>query len=124
MISIYDEATYRSALLHRAAEHIKRHWLHAVTHGLQLLTYILLIEHGDTEKEVVAAIGFTPLQNPLTGLPIEHNDFEPHWSWLQGHGQWLEMIVTVGDSGFAYILLIERGWNTAPDAICDGSDHP
>ena len=81
------------------------------------LTHILVIQPGDTEAQIIAEIGFSPLVEPLAGVRFATTGFYPHWAWLHDLGGWYEMIVTVGDSGFAFILLIERGLGVIPELI-------
>ena len=39
------------------------------------------------------------------------------WGWLAALDGWFELIVTVGDSGFAYVLLIEDADGTLPELL-------
>lgn len=84
------------------------------------LTHILVILPGDTEAQVIAEIGFSPLVEPFDGARFGTAGFFPHWAWLHDLGGWYEMILTVGDTGFAFILLIERGLGAIPElsAMC------
>lgn len=70
--------------------------------GLQELTHVLVIEAEDTEAAAVEAVGFSPLVSR-----IDEERGQPDWDWIEHHGGWWELIYTVGNAGFAYILLVE-----------------
>lgn len=70
--------------------------------GLEHLTHILVIEADDREDSIVEAVGFSPLASRIDG-----NRDQPDWDWLERHDGWWELVYTVGDSGYAFILLIE-----------------
>ena len=113
MISLPDRASLERALTAPVRADLKT-VLHArirqtLEAGLSDLTHVLVVESADTEDEVIEAIGFSPLNNPIDGTRFGDPGFLPHWDWLQRHHGWVELIITVGDSGFAYILLIEDG---------------
>lgn len=78
--------------------------------GLQDLTHVLVIEANDQEVEVVEAVGFSPLRSRIDDQPNS-----PDWDWLERHDGWWEALYCVGDSGFAFILLIEDA-DTSPFA--------
>ena len=70
--------------------------------GLANLTHVLVIEAEDTEAAVIDAVGFSPLASRIDG-----NRDQADWDWLERHEGWWEALYCVGDSGFAFILLIE-----------------
>lgn len=70
--------------------------------GLEELTHVLVIEADDPEWAIVEAIGFTPLRSR-----IENRANQPDWNWIEQHPGWWELLYTVGNSGFAYIVLVE-----------------
>ncbi|GAB5349212.1 hypothetical protein [Alteriqipengyuania sp. 357] len=70
--------------------------------GLQDLTHVLVIEAVDTEEAVIDAIGFSPLRSRMEDLPDT-----PDWDWIEHHSGWWELLYTVGNDGFAFILLVE-----------------
>jgi len=70
------------------------------------LTHFLVVEPSDTEANIVHAVGFSPLTNPIDGVRFGDADFQPWWDCLQRHDGWFEMVVCVGDSGFAFVLFI------------------
>lgn len=70
--------------------------------GLANLTHVLVIEAEDPEAAVIDAVGFSPLASR-----IDSNRDQPDWDWLEHHDGWWEALYCVGDSGFAFILLIE-----------------
>ena len=84
------------------------------------LTHLLVVEHGDREGEIVQAVGFSPLVDPADGQRFGSGRFEPFWDWLERHDGWFEMIVTVGNDGFAFVLMIadERGVDPGLLTLC------
>ena len=71
--------------------------------GLENYTHVLVIEEGDTESAVIAAIGFSPLRSRIDGTPEQ-----PDWDWCERVADgWIETLWCVGNSGFAFIVLIE-----------------
>jgi len=82
----------------------------AVALELAELTHIVAVSEGDSETDLVEAIGFLPLVSRIDG--IRH---QPDWDWLEQHQGWLELVYTVSNSGFAYILLIEDSEQTLPE---------
>jgi hypothetical protein len=70
--------------------------------GLARHTHVLVIEAGDTEADIIDAVGFSPLASRIDG-----NRNQPDWDWMERHEGWWEALYCVGDSGFAFILLIE-----------------
>ena len=71
------------------------------------LTHLAIIQAGDTEQTIVDEVAFSPLVNPIDGRRFGSKGFEPGWDWLERHDGWFEMIVTVGNDGFAYVLFIQ-----------------
>ncbi|MAB44794.1 hypothetical protein [Hyphomonas atlantica] len=70
--------------------------------GLQELTHVLVVEVGDSEQAIVDAVGFSPLVSRIDGVRNS-----PDWDWIERHDGWWELLYTVGNDGFAYILLVE-----------------
>lgn len=81
--------------------------------GLGTLTHILVIEADDTEAAVIDAVGFSPLTSRIDGKRDQ-----PDWDWLEHHEGWWEALYCVGDSGFAFILLIEDADQSAYAQLC------
>lgn len=111
MLSIYDAAS-AAAVLAQPLNPTLRTLIderltdaHAI--GLADQTHILVIEPGDTEETIQAEIGWAPVTHPVEGCRYGTVDFIPYWAWLQDVGGWYELLHTVGNDGFAYILLIE-----------------
>ena len=70
--------------------------------GMQDHTHVLVVEAGDTEQQIIEAVGFSPLRSRIDNLPNT-----PDWDWIERHDGWWELLYCVGDSGFAFILLAE-----------------
>ena len=81
--------------------------------GLQDYTHVLVVEAEDTEQQIVEAIGFSPLKTRIDNLP----NF-PDWDWCERHPGWWELLYTVGDDGFAYILLVEDAEKSPLAKLC------
>lgn len=77
--------------------------------GLLDLTHLLIVEPGDTEEALVNVIGFSPLVNPIDGKRYETEGFAFPFDYIEDHGCWFELFVTIGNSGFAFVLFV---WNT------------
>lgn len=92
-------------------------WRRAEAPDLLDLTHILFIQPGDDEASIIREIGFSPLTSPMDGARFGLASFRPFWSWLQDLGGWYEMVHTVGESGFAFILLIENAEGVMPELL-------
>jgi hypothetical protein len=82
---------------------------------LQDLTHVLVVETGDREKDIVDAIGFSPLVSRIDGIRNQ-----PDWDWLERHERYWELLYCVGNEGFGYIVLVEDagGEASALAALC------
>ena len=110
MISLPDRAAVERALAGSLPERLRdllaAHHLAAIASGVADMSHYLVVQAGDTEADIVREVGFSPLVNPIDGLRFGTGAFHPWWDWLSDRDGWFEMIVTVGNSGFANILLI------------------
>lgn len=129
MISIYDTATLTAALAQpMKAElrgHIERHILLARQNGLAAdATHLVVIQPGDTERQIEAETGFSPVVDQQ-GLRYGDPGFIPYWDHLQDLGDHFELIDTIGNSGFAFILLIEQAEGVWSEllALCQQHCH-
>jgi hypothetical protein len=75
--------------------------------GLLDLTFVLIVEAGDTEDDITEAIGWSPLVEPLHGIRYDEPGFYPYWDHLDESDGWYSLVLTVGNDGFAYILFVE-----------------
>ncbi|KQM13898.1 hypothetical protein [Novosphingobium sp. Leaf2] len=69
-------------------------------------TEYVVVEPGDSEADLIGAVGFSPLVDPIDGRRFGDPAFRPHWAYLADLGGWFEMIITSG-STFAYVFLIK-----------------
>lgn len=109
MLHFYDRATMALALtldLEPRLHTLLEDRVGKLSEDLRDYTEILIVEAGDTEEDVLRAIGFSPLMEPIDGTRFGEPGFQPGWDWLKEHDGWFEMIVTFG-STFAYVLLID-----------------
>ena len=81
--------------------------------GLQNLTHVLVVEAGDTEQQIIEAVAFSPLTTRIDNRPNC-----PDWDWIERHDGWWELLYTVGNSGFAYILLVEDAEDSPLAQLC------
>ena len=106
MINLPDMEAVRAALRQPLKPELKRLLADRLADtercGLERLTHILVIEGDDREDSIVEAVGFSPLVSRIDG-----NRDQSDWDWLERHEGWWELVYTVGDSGYAFILLIE-----------------
>ena len=122
MISIYDNDTFEAALAQpidpALGELLHEKWALAGLAGLQDCTHILVVQTGDEEAEIQQEIGFRPTVSPTDGARYGAPDFQPYWSWLADRGSHVELTLTIGNDGFAFILLIEKA-EGVPRAVLD-----
>jgi hypothetical protein len=83
MISLPDRATAVAALTLSLDHHLRvllatRIAKFATPYGgLSNLTHILVVEPDDAEEDIIQAVGFSPLVNPLDGARHGSPDFQP-----------------------------------------------
>lgn len=113
MLDLYDRDTITAAL-HQPLEPelhtlIADRWSDASASDLADLTHILVVQPGDTAADIVEAIGFNPLDDDAR---------EPDWRWQ--YGAYHELIYCVGNSGFAFLVLIQDADGVPPGllALC------
>ena len=85
---------------------------HAADQGLADLTHILVVEPGDTEADIIDAIGFSPLASRIDGIR-----YQPDWDSISREGRWYRLLYLVGDSGFAFLLFVEDAPGTLPELL-------
>ncbi|MXO52373.1 hypothetical protein GRI42_13765 [Erythrobacter gaetbuli] len=68
---------------------------------LQDYTHVLVVEAGDSEEDMIKAVGFSPLRSRFDATR-KCLDCD----WLEQHDGWWELLFTVGNAGFAYIVLV------------------
>ena len=78
------------------------------------LTHLLIVQPGDSEQAILDEVAFSPLVNTLNNSRFGSADFRPPFDWLQDHGGWFELIFTVGNSGFAFVLFVEDAEGVEP----------
>lgn len=117
MIVIDNENDCPNSLPYELRALIDNHLSLARLHGLESLTVVLVIQPDDTEADVVAEVGFSLVTNPITAIRYDDPDFEPYWAWLNRAGRWVQLVHTISDDGFAFILLIENTESQFPDLV-------
>lgn len=104
MLSLIDPAAMHAALPTLAP--LPRHRVEDILNSqLADITHVLIIEFDDTEEGIIAEIGFSPLE--VEGIRYGEPGFRPAWDILHDHGGWFELAFCVGNSGFAFVLLVE-----------------
>jgi hypothetical protein len=127
MLSIYDEASADEALnqpLDPALRSILTGRLaDAAAIGLADLTHIVAIQPGDTEAMLTDELGWSPLVNPIDEIRYGETGFMPFWSWLEDLTDYYEIIVSSGNAGFAYLLLVQQAKGVLPDLLRMCREH-
>lgn len=127
MLSIYDSASAKEALNQPLDPNLRKcitaKLEQAKAAGRADLTHILVIQPGDTEAVVIDEIGFSPLGDPADGTRFGEPGFQPYWAWLEDAGGWHEIIVTIGNAGFAYLIYVMRAEGVLPDLLAMCSAH-
>ncbi|WP_116970766.1 hypothetical protein [Blastomonas sp. UPD001] len=104
MLSLIDSAAMIAALPTLAP--LPRQRVQETLDGeLADMTHILIIGPDDAEADIVAEIGFSPLE--LERLRFSDSSLEPAWDVLHDHRGWFELVFCVANDGFAFVLLIE-----------------
>lgn len=118
MITIYNEQSARKLSDPDLCSLVQEHLTTAKENGLQDLTCIAVVEPHDSEDAIVRELGFSPLANPLSETRFGDPDFTPAWDWLEVHRGWYVLIFTVGDEGYAFILVVpKQGSEISP--VCE-----
>lgn len=108
MITIYNENDALVLTDPELRELVRGQLTTAKENGLDNLTCIAVVEPADSEQTIIDELGFSPLQNPLTETRFGDPDFIPAWDWLETHRGWYELIFTVGDGGWAFIIFTPK----------------
>lgn len=110
MRDLYDRDTITAALHHPLDPELHRliadRWSDAIASDLADLTHILVVQPGDTEADIVEAIGFSPL-----------DDEAPEPDWQEHHGAYHELTYCIGNSGFAYLVLVQEATGVLPELL-------
>ena len=85
--------------------------------GLLAMTHLVLIEVGDTDESLIEELGFSPLVNPLDGKRHGMEGFVLPFDYLEDHGGWFELIVTVGNDGFAFVFFLRAREGVDPELL-------
>jgi hypothetical protein len=70
------------------------------------LTHLLIVEADDREQDLLNEIAYSPLVNPIDGVRFPSPDYVPPFYWLERHDGWFELIQTVANDGFAFVIFI------------------
>ncbi|QXQ06835.1 hypothetical protein KX816_01850 [Sphingosinicellaceae bacterium] len=123
MISLHDRACFDAAAFLCRQSSLQRLLLSRIANlqrdvgDLTELTHILVVQPGDTEADIIDEIGLSPVINFIDGHRYGEAGFQPSWDWLHDVGGWFELIYTVGDTGFAYVLLIQDDEGVDPELL-------
>lgn len=109
MLSLYDADALRNALTLPLRVDIKALLHTRITQifadGLADHTHLVVITADDMEAALVKEVGFSPLEED--GHRFGSPPFVPRADVLHDHGGFFEWTVCIGNSGFAFVLLIE-----------------
>jgi len=105
MINLPDADSIRAALnqplepqLH---ELLAERFADATACELADMTHMLVIQPGDTETDIIDAIGFSPI-----GAVAD---------WREQHPGFHELIYCVGNAGFAFLVFVQDAEGVMPD---------
>jgi hypothetical protein len=78
------------------------------------------VEVGDTEASITEQLGFSPLINPLDGKRFGTEGFAVPFDILIDHNGYFELVMTVGNDGFAFVVFVRDREGVDPDirAMC------
>ena len=125
MLSFYDAAAIAAAPTTASIDPTLKQLLADRIHDwtatdLLDLTHLLIVQSGDTEEGILEEVAFSPLVNPIDRRRFGSKEFVPHWDWLERHRGWFELIITVANDGYAFVLFIEDAEGVDPElrALC------
>lgn len=81
-------------------------------------TYVVIVESGDTEADLIEETCFSPLAHPADGVRYSEPGFQPYWQHLRERGGWFELIHTISNDGFAFVLLVDGASDTELVEMC------
>jgi hypothetical protein len=87
------------------------------TYDLIDYTTIVVARPGDTERTIRRELGFSPLVNVFDGARFGTPEYMPFWDVLHDHDGWFELIFTVGNDGFAFVLFVQDAAGVEPDLL-------
>jgi len=91
--------------------------------GLLDLTHLVIVEVGDTDASIIEELGFSPLVNPLNGKRFGMEGFVLPFDYIEDHGSCFELIVTVGNDGFAFVLFVRDRVGVDPKLLSMCNTH-
>jgi len=69
---------------------------------------VIIVEPGDSVKELDAALGFPIMVNRASGIRYGDPGFLPSWEYLDEHQNWYELAIVTCDDGFGYLIFIPK----------------
>ena len=122
MLHFYDRETIARALTLPSLPAPLRQRIAALSDDLIDWTEYLVIEPGDTERDIIRLVGFSPFVEPIDGARFGEPGFEPPLDWLAKHDGFFELVFSFG-STFAYVLFIEDSDAVDPDLLSLCREH-
>jgi hypothetical protein len=95
------DATLRS-LLEQRMEQLRRNY----EGDLADVVEFHVVELGDTQREIEAALGFPILRNLFDETTFGDPDFTGCWEWMLAHGRWFELLYLFTDDGFGTVVFV------------------
>lgn len=122
MLSYNEAAAIAAAPIHAPVDTDLRRLLSDRVHDwaacdLLDLTYLVIVEAGDTERELLDRVGYSPLINPTSCKRFGEPGFTPSFDWLKLNGDYWELIETVANDGFAFCLFLANNEQTDPELL-------
>jgi hypothetical protein len=79
------------------------------------LGYFLVIEPGDTLKEIDAQLGFTILANRFTGIAYDQPGFSPSFEFVEQFPFCYDLVLVLSDDGYGVEVLVEKAEGVPSD---------
>ncbi len=119
MLSLHDLPSMLAALdrpLDRTLHRLLADRIHdAIACGLGNMTHIIVVQPGDGEADFIREAAFSPFWNSLSETRYGDPDHTSPWDWIGRLDDWgWELIRTVGNDGFAFIVLVPDGEGIDP----------
>lgn len=114
-VAALDDAALRDLIERRLAEREIGEEFDAELHG----PYIVMAP-GDALAEVEAAVGFSLLINPVTGVAYGDPAFSPIFEYAGRHARFYELVLVPGDGDAGITLFVPRNPDVEPRllALC------
>ena len=81
------------------------------------LGYFLIVEPGDSLKDISTQLGFCILANRSTGIRFDQTGFAPSFEFIEEFPACFEIVFILDDSGYGVDIFISKGNGVDPDLL-------